>query len=188
MSNKNMNNAPNTKPATGDAIIGRTTFGHTPSFHLITDHFPLAAATAAPHSPPISAWLELDGNPNHHVAMFQTNAATTAESTVAIVTTSVSTNPLPIVEATAPPNNAPVRLKNAAIAIAWRGVSTRVDTTVAIAFAASWKPLLYSKMTAARKTTVGGRTRFVCYEYFSATCTMMFPASRQRSITFSKSP
>ena len=44
---------------------------------------------------------------------------------------------LPIVEATAPPNNAPVRLKNAAIAIAWRGVSTRVETTVAIAFAAS---------------------------------------------------
>ena len=69
--------------------------------------------------------------------MFQPNAASTAQSTVVIVTTSVSTNPLPIVAATAPPNNAPVRLKNAAIAIAWRGVSTRVDTTVAIAFAAS---------------------------------------------------
>src|SRR5205814_152441 len=54
--------------------------------------------------------------------MFQPNAASTAQSTVVIVTTSVSTNPLPIVAATAPPNNAPVRLKNAAIAIAWRGV------------------------------------------------------------------
>ena len=120
--------------------------------------------------------------------MFQLKAATTAQSTVVIVTASVSTSPLPIVEATAPPNNAPVRLKNAAIAIAWRGVSTRVETTVAIAFAASWKPLLYSKMTAAKTTKIIVSTRSVCYEYFSATCTMMFPASRQRSITFSKRP
>jgi hypothetical protein len=59
---------------------------------------------------------------------------------------------------------------------------------VAIAFAASWKPLLYSKITAARMTKVRMSTRSVYYEYFSATCTMMFPASRQRSITFSKSP
>ena len=56
--------------------------------------------------------------------MFQLKAAITAQSTVVMVTTSVSTNPLPIVEATAPPTNAPVKLKNAAIAIAWRGVST----------------------------------------------------------------
>ena len=70
-------------------------------------------------------------------AMFHANAAITAQSTVVIVTMSVSTSPFPIVEATAPPNNAPVRLKNAAIAIAWRGVRTRVETTVAIAFAAS---------------------------------------------------
>ena len=120
--------------------------------------------------------------------MFQLKAAITAQSTVVIVTTSVSTNPLPIVEATAPPTNAPVKLKNAAIAIACRGVSTRVETTVAIAFAASWKPLLYSKMTAARMTKMRVNTRSVCYEYFSATCRMMFPVSRQRSITFSKSP
>ena len=69
--------------------------------------------------------------------MFQANAAITALRTVAIVTMLVSTSPLPIVEATAAPNNAPVRLKNAAIAIALRGVRTRVETTVAIAFAAS---------------------------------------------------
>src|SRR5205814_477413 len=41
-----MKSAPNTKPATGDAIIGRTTFGHTPSFHLITDKSFLATASA----------------------------------------------------------------------------------------------------------------------------------------------
>jgi hypothetical protein len=60
--------------------------------------------------------------------------------------------PLPMVEATAVPMSAPVRLKKAAIAIAWRGVSTFVETTVAIAFAASWKPLMYSKAMAASTT------------------------------------
>ena len=69
--------------------------------------------------------------------MFQANAAISAQSTVAIVTTFVSTKPLPMVDATAPPMSAPVRLKNAAIAMAWRGVRTLVETTVAIAFAAS---------------------------------------------------
>jgi hypothetical protein len=48
--------------------------------------------------------------------------------------------------------------------------------------------LLYSKMTAARMTKMRVSTRSVCYEYFSATWRMMFPVSRQRSITFSKSP
>jgi len=64
-------------------------------------------------------------------------AAISAQRTVDIVTTFVSTKPLPIVDATAPPMSAPVRLKNAAMAIACRGVSTLVETTVAIAFAAS---------------------------------------------------
>src|SRR6266568_7575348 len=173
------------KPASGDVIMGAMTFGHTPAFHFMTDQLPCAAASAAPQSPPMREWLELDGKPNHHVAMFHANAAMTAQSTVDIVTTLVSTSPFPIVEATAPPRNAPVKLKNAAIAIAWRGVRTRVETTVAIAFAASWKPLLYSKMTAARMTEMKVSTRSACYEYLSATSRMMFPASRQRSITFS---
>ena len=69
--------------------------------------------------------------------MFQANAAISAQSTVAIVTTLVSTKPLPMVEATAPPSSAPVRLKNAAMAMACRGVSTLVETTVAMALAAS---------------------------------------------------
>jgi hypothetical protein len=103
----------------------------------MTDQLPRAAASAAPQSPPMSAWLELDGNPNHHVAMFQTEAAITAQRTVDIVTTLVSTSPLTIVEATAPPSSTPVRLKNAAMAIALRGVRARVETTVAIALAAS---------------------------------------------------
>src|ERR1700746_1963866 len=121
----------------GDVIIGTITFGQTPAFHLITDQWRCAVATAAPPRPPISAWLELEGNPNHHVVMFQMNAARTALRTVPIVTTSASTKPLPTVGATAPPRSAPVRLKNAAIAIACRGVRTLVETTVAMALAAS---------------------------------------------------
>src|SRR5688572_16128762 len=37
--------------------------------------------------------------------------------------------------------------------IAWRGVSTFVETTVAIEFAVSWKPLMNSKASATRMTT-----------------------------------
>src|SRR5437868_8361169 len=132
-----MASPPRMNPATGDEIIGTITFGQSPSCHLITDQLPFAVATAAPQSPPMSAWLELDGNPNNQVTMFQMNAARTALSTVPIVTTPVSTRPLPTVVATAPPKSAPVRLKNAAIPIACRGVSTLVETTVAIALAAS---------------------------------------------------
>src|SRR6266567_1636363 len=182
---KNISNPPKMNPANGDVIMGTITFGHTPAFHFITDQLPCAVASAAPQSPPMREWLELEGKPNHQVAMFHANAAITAQSTVGIVTTSVSTRPLPIVEATAPPSSAPVRLKKAAIAIALRGVRTRVETTVAMALAASWKPLLYSKMMAATTTEKNVNTRTACYEYLSATCRMIFPASRQRSITFS---
>ena len=64
-------------------------------------------------------------------------APSRAQRTVFMSTTFVSTMPLPMVDATAVPMSAPVRLKNAAIAIACRGVSTFVETTVAMAFAAS---------------------------------------------------
>jgi hypothetical protein len=84
-----------------------------------------------------AVWLELDGSPTHHVVIFQANAAISAQSIVVVVTTFVSTKPLPMVDATAPPKSAPVKLNTAAIAIACRGVRTFVETTVAIAFAAS---------------------------------------------------
>ncbi len=50
--------------------------------------------------------------------------------------------PLPTVLATPVPRNAPTRFITAAMARAARGVSARVDTEVAMAFAASWKPLV----------------------------------------------
>src|SRR5438105_3423385 len=41
--------------------------------------------------------------------------------------------------------------------IALRGLSTRVDTTVAIAFAVSWKPLMKSKASATQTTRITSR-------------------------------
>ena len=54
-----------------------------------------------------------------------------------------STMPAPTVLATAVPKaNAATKLKNAAQTTACPGVSTRVETTVAMEFAASWNPLM----------------------------------------------
>ena len=59
------------------------------------------------------------------------------------VTIDRSTMPAPTVFATAvPARNAAAKLKNAAQMTALPGVRTRVETTVAIELAASWKPLM----------------------------------------------
>ena len=50
--------------------------------------------------------------------------------------------PLPTVLATAVPIMAPMTFIVAAMRSAARGVHARVDTEVAIAFAASWKPFV----------------------------------------------
>jgi hypothetical protein len=58
-------------------------------------------------------------------------------------------SPFPIVFAIWTSNtSAAMRLKKAAQSTAIRGVSTRVETIVAIEFAASWKPLRKSKTSA----------------------------------------
>ena len=71
---------------------------------------------------------------------------------VSVVTNFASTRPEVIVLATAVPTMAPPRLVMVASRIAWRGWSTRVETTVAMELAVSWKPLMYSKMRATRMT------------------------------------
>jgi hypothetical protein len=66
-------------------------------------------------------------------------------------TTLRSIIPLPIVFAMAVPKvNAATKFQNAAHATAANGESTRVDTTVAMEFAASWNPLMKSKISATR--------------------------------------
>src|SRR5437867_12999556 len=66
-------------------------------------------------------------------------------------TTARSISPLPMVFATAVPRpKAATKLKNAAQMTAVPGLRTRVETTVAMELALSWKPLMKSKTNAMR--------------------------------------
>src|SRR3954453_12542698 len=89
-------------------------------------------------------------------------APTSPLNTIPSVSTSWLTTSLAIVLATCvlKIRNA-AKLKNAAHATAYRGESTRVDTTVAIELAASWKPL--TKSNASATPTTSHRAR-VCTE------------------------
>src|SRR6202140_4965400 len=86
----------------------------------------------APASPPISACELLEGIPSHQVSRFQQIAPMRAPKITPASTTSAATIPVPIVRATWSPKKAKAtKLKNAAHATAYWGLSTRVDTTVA---------------------------------------------------------
>ena len=137
-----MSSKPQTNPATGDSNMGRTTFGQSPVDQRRTAHFPPEPASVAPQRPPMRAWDELDGRPSHQVRSPQAMAETSAQRSTGIVTAFVSTRPFPIVVATAVPARAPTRFQTDAQATASRGVRTFVETTVAIAFAVSWNPLM----------------------------------------------
>src|SRR5206468_12104512 len=113
--------------------------------------------TAAPAIPPTSACDDEVGNPRYHVMMSHTIAPMWPAKITPFVSRSWTTTSFAMVLATAVPKmrNA-AKLKNAAQATANRGLRTRVDTTVAIEFAASWNPLKKSKAraTAMMATTV----------------------------------
>src|SRR5690242_9353190 len=103
---------------------------------------PPAFMTPAPTRPPISACELLDGMPAHHVIRFQAIAPIRAPKITRASMTSAATMPVPMVWATCTPKTKKaMKLKNAAHATAWRARSTRVDTMVAIEFAASCSPL-----------------------------------------------
>src|SRR5574337_87183 len=156
---------PSTKPATGDATIGTSTFGINPPprhqwfgsvAQMIAWKLPSEAANAAPHKPPISACDDDEGKPNHHVIRFQMIAPSSAQISTSPPTcsTPASIRPVAIVIATAEPSNAPPRLVAAASNTAWPGVKTLVATTVAMELAVSWKPLMYVNANAITMTAV----------------------------------
>src|ERR1041385_5580831 len=98
----------------------------------------------------MSACDELVGRPKYQVIRFQAIAPIRPHKITPWVTFSTCSMPLPMVEATAvPKKKAAMKLKNAAQITAYFGESTRVDTTVAMELAASWKPLMKSKVSAA---------------------------------------
>ena len=97
-----------------------------------------ALATAAPAYPPTNACEEDVGSPSHQVARSQM-IAPSSPPRITVASTSVrSIIPPPIVFAMAVPNtNAATKFQNAAQMTAAVGESTRVETTVAMEFAAS---------------------------------------------------
>src|SRR5579863_754862 len=97
---------------------------------------------AAPIKPPINVWEELEGMPNHQVSKFQAMAPISPEK----ITSSVIKSLLTEFAIVLPILNSPIRylemknaakLNKAAQRTAWKGVSTLVETIVAIEFAAS---------------------------------------------------
>ena len=83
-----------------------------------------------------------------------------------------------------PKPKAATKLKKAAHTTACSGVSTRVDTTVAMELAASWKPLMKSKTRATRtmKTTRSARTDQAILRTIPS---ITLATSSQRSVTIS---
>src|ERR1700712_3769785 len=101
-----------------------------------------ACAIAAPMKPPSNVCEELEGIPNHQVRRFHAMAPISPEKITSSVIKSLFTElamVLPIL-------NSPIRyleiknaakLNKAAQSTAWKGVSTLVDTMVAMELAAS---------------------------------------------------
>ena len=108
-----------------------------------------ALAMPAPTSPPISACELDDGMPSRLVMICQTMAPVSAPKMTRASMMLASTMPRPTVSATCRPNTMKaMKLKNAAQATAYCGRSTRVETMVAIEFAASFMPLRKSNASA----------------------------------------
>src|ERR671934_2394937 len=147
--------------APANAIAGANKAGMTTLWARPCQSTPFSPdwTSAAPTRPPIRACDELDGNPNHHVSRFHAIAPSSAATTVCCVARLPSMMPLATFFATAVVTKAPARFATAAISTAIRGVTARVPTDVAIAFAVSWNPFVKSKPSAIA-TTATNRTSF----------------------------
>ena len=85
----------------------------------------------------MSAWEELDGSPNHHVARFQVIAPISPANTTVGVMAPPSTTSFATVAATSREMKAPTKLRTAAKPTARRGGIARVEIEVATTFAVS---------------------------------------------------
>src|SRR5829696_8446128 len=139
-----MSTNPRAMPNSGDSGMNKMVFSRLPRSNAPKP----ALATPAPAKPPMRACDEEVGRPSHQVRKFQLTAPTSPAKTTASLTTSGSTV-LPTVLATCVwKSRKAMKLNRAAQTTASRGVSTRVETTVAIELAASWKPLVKSNTSA----------------------------------------
>ena len=167
-----ISSSPTANPSKGLVIIGTTTFQSTPALwyqgsagcdQMTALQRPSLAAMAAPASPPTRAWEEEEGRPTYQVVRFQTIPPARAHTITWEVTstTAWSIRPEAMVFATAVPQSAPIRLATAASPTACIGESTLVATTVAMEFAVSWKPLMYSKTSAVTSTRMRVESKVV---------------------------
>ena len=126
-------------PNSGERTIGMTTLSQTVDQTTVVED-----AMAAPTRPPINACEDDEGSPKYHVVRFQTIAPESAANTTTkpCGDSALSEMVSLTVWATSWPRNAPSRFITAASRSATRGVSARVDTEVAMALAASWKPFV----------------------------------------------
>ena len=111
-----------------------------------------AATRAAPTTPPIRAWEELEGRPSPQVARFQAIAPISPAKTTVGVIAVASTTSWAIVVATSIETKAPAKLSRAAAAIAICGAAAPVETAVETTSRVSWKPLVNPKTRAAATT------------------------------------
>ena len=128
------------KPANGEITIGISTLST-----IVCQCTVAPAAMAAPPSPPMSACDDDDGRPSHQVVRFQMMAPSRPHITMVRPCSGAKPSVLMVsltVWATFCPSRPPTKFITAAMMSATRGVRARVDTEVAIALAASWKPLV----------------------------------------------
>jgi hypothetical protein len=93
---------------------------------------------AAPAKPPIRVCEDEEGIPYHHVIRFQVMAAIKPDRiTGKVMNSDFTVFAIVLATAWSLKIKKAAKLKNAAHATAWKGVSTFVETTVAIEFAAS---------------------------------------------------
>jgi hypothetical protein len=123
----------NTIPSSGETTMKMIVFPKLGPFTTVQP----AWAMPAPITPPISACDDEVGRPSHQVVRFQAIAPTSPANTTASPTAAGSMI-VPTVSATwVRKTTKAMKLKNAAQTTASRGLSTLVDTTVAIELAAS---------------------------------------------------
>src|SRR5918999_15468 len=145
---------PRASPNSGDSGMNRMVFCRLPASRTPKP----ALATPAPAKPPISACDEEVGSPSHQVRTFQLMAPTSPAKITASLTTAESTIWPTVLATWVWKTRKATKLNSAAQTTATRGASTRVETTVAIELAASWKPLEKSN-TRARTTMATTVTR-----------------------------
>lgn len=130
---------PTATPSIGDKISANMIL-RTPN-QCSAEKLPVCAVTA-PMSPPMRACDDDDGMPKYHVNSPHKMAAPTLARMTNCVTLAASTMSRPMVVATLVEMMAPTKLRTAAMVMAERIERARVEMQVAMALAASLKPLM----------------------------------------------